>query len=227
MTQVVGPRDGGAATNCFGYTCLLAAAPAVGDNWGRGVIRGLADPAPVPLIPHRARPGRAQLPGRGLRLPPWHAPREARVIRETREHHSLLEPWAIQCRAARGDAFRSQRLMRPSARSAALSKWCDTGGSPSLASWSGVLAEAARIRASRCGDLLSAACRRGRAGGGRPGAPDEPGYPDLVRFGVLGALAAWTEDGRLVEVREVKVRALLADLLLSLGRPVPGRPADR
>jgi DNA-binding SARP family transcriptional activator len=42
-----------------------------------------------------------------------------------------------------------------------------------------------------------------------------------VRFGVLGALAAWTEDGRLVEVREAKVRALLADLLLSLGRPVP------
>ena len=42
-----------------------------------------------------------------------------------------------------------------------------------------------------------------------------------MRFGVLGALAAWTEDGRLVEVREAKVRALLADLLLSLGRPVP------
>jgi DNA-binding SARP family transcriptional activator len=42
-----------------------------------------------------------------------------------------------------------------------------------------------------------------------------------VRFGVLGALAAWTEDGRLVEVREAKVRVLLADLLLSLGRPVP------
>ena len=38
---------------------------------------------------------------------------------------------------------------------------------------------------------------------------------------MLGALAAWTEDGRLVEVREAKVRALLADLLLSLGRPVP------
>jgi len=38
---------------------------------------------------------------------------------------------------------------------------------------------------------------------------------------VLGALAAWTEDGRPVEVREAKVRALLADLLLSLGRPVP------
>jgi DNA-binding SARP family transcriptional activator len=42
-----------------------------------------------------------------------------------------------------------------------------------------------------------------------------------VRFGVLGALAAWTEDGRLVEVREAKARALLADLLLGLGRPVP------
>jgi predicted ATPase/DNA-binding SARP family transcriptional activator len=42
-----------------------------------------------------------------------------------------------------------------------------------------------------------------------------------VRFGVLGPLAVWTEDGRLVEVREAKVRGLLADLLLSLGRPVP------
>ena len=38
---------------------------------------------------------------------------------------------------------------------------------------------------------------------------------------MLGALAAWTGDGRLVEVRESKVRALLADLLLSAGRPVP------
>ena len=41
-----------------------------------------------------------------------------------------------------------------------------------------------------------------------------------MRFGVLGALAVWTEDGRPVEVREAKVRGLLADLLLSLGRPV-------
>src|SRR5262250_3616437 len=50
------------------------------------------------------------------------------------------------------------------------------------------------------------------------------GYPDLVRFGVLGTLAVWTEDGRLVAVPEVKVRALLADLLLHLGRAVS---ADR
>jgi predicted ATPase/DNA-binding SARP family transcriptional activator len=48
-----------------------------------------------------------------------------------------------------------------------------------------------------------------------------PGYPDLVHFGVLGAVAAWTRDGRKVEVRESKVRALLAVLLLSPGRPVP------
>jgi predicted ATPase/DNA-binding SARP family transcriptional activator len=34
-------------------------------------------------------------------------------------------------------------------------------------------------------------------------------------------LAVWTEDGRPVQVREAKVRGLLADLLLSLGRPVP------
>jgi predicted ATPase/DNA-binding SARP family transcriptional activator len=51
-----------------------------------------------------------------------------------------------------------------------------------------------------------------------------PRYPDPVRFGVLGTLAVWTEDGRLAEVPEVKVRALLADLLLHLGRPVS---ADR
>jgi predicted ATPase/DNA-binding SARP family transcriptional activator len=50
------------------------------------------------------------------------------------------------------------------------------------------------------------------------------GYPDLVRFGLLGTLAAWTENGRLVEVPEAKVRALLADLLIHLGRPVS---ADR
>jgi predicted ATPase/DNA-binding SARP family transcriptional activator len=42
-----------------------------------------------------------------------------------------------------------------------------------------------------------------------------------VHFGVLGAVAAWTRDGRKVEVRESKVRALLAVLLLSPGRPVP------
>ena len=45
-----------------------------------------------------------------------------------------------------------------------------------------------------------------------------------MRFGVLGTLAVWTEDGRLVPVPEAKVRALLADLLLHLGRPVS---ADR
>jgi predicted ATPase/DNA-binding SARP family transcriptional activator len=45
-----------------------------------------------------------------------------------------------------------------------------------------------------------------------------------VRFGVLGTLAVWTPDGRLVAVPEVKIRALLADLLLHLGRPVS---ADR
>ena len=51
-----------------------------------------------------------------------------------------------------------------------------------------------------------------------------PAYPGLVRFGLLGTLAVWTDDGRLVEVPEAKVRALLADLLLHLGRPVS---ADR
>jgi predicted ATPase/DNA-binding SARP family transcriptional activator len=45
-----------------------------------------------------------------------------------------------------------------------------------------------------------------------------------VRFGVLGPLAAWADDGRPVPVGEPKVRALLAVLLLADGRPVP---ADR
>ena len=45
-----------------------------------------------------------------------------------------------------------------------------------------------------------------------------------MRFGLLGTLAVWTPDGRLVEVPEVKVRALLADLLIHPGHPVS---ADR
>ncbi|SEG69658.1 Predicted ATPase [Thermomonospora echinospora] len=45
-----------------------------------------------------------------------------------------------------------------------------------------------------------------------------------MRFGVLGPLAVWTDGGEPVRVPEVKVRALLADLLAHRGRPVP---ADR
>ncbi|WP_141578428.1 BTAD domain-containing putative transcriptional regulator [Actinomadura sp. WMMA1423] len=45
-----------------------------------------------------------------------------------------------------------------------------------------------------------------------------------MRFGVLGPLAVWTDDGGLVPVPGLKVRALLADLLVHEGRPVP---ADR
>ncbi|WP_103959161.1 BTAD domain-containing putative transcriptional regulator [Nonomuraea solani] len=45
-----------------------------------------------------------------------------------------------------------------------------------------------------------------------------------MRFGVLGPLAVWGPDGRPVQVVEVKVRALLADLLIHAGRPVS---ADR
>ncbi|PZG09548.1 AfsR family transcriptional regulator, partial [Nonomuraea aridisoli] len=45
-----------------------------------------------------------------------------------------------------------------------------------------------------------------------------------MRFGVLGPLQVRTEDGRPVEVAEPKVRALLADLLVHGGGPVP---ADR
>jgi predicted ATPase/DNA-binding SARP family transcriptional activator len=41
-----------------------------------------------------------------------------------------------------------------------------------------------------------------------------------VRFGVLGPLAVWTADGEPVRIPELKVRALLADLLVHAGRPV-------
>ncbi|MFI0354309.1 BTAD domain-containing putative transcriptional regulator [Actinomadura sp. 9N407] len=45
-----------------------------------------------------------------------------------------------------------------------------------------------------------------------------------MRFGVLGPVEVWAPDGRTVRVPETKVRALLADLLVHRGRPVP---ADR
>ncbi|RDG32437.1 AfsR/SARP family transcriptional regulator, partial [Streptomyces corynorhini] len=45
-----------------------------------------------------------------------------------------------------------------------------------------------------------------------------------MRFGVLGPLAVWDAEGEEVTVPEVKVRALLADLLAHEGRPVS---ADR
>ncbi|TWD73109.1 putative ATPase [Kribbella amoyensis] len=45
-----------------------------------------------------------------------------------------------------------------------------------------------------------------------------------MRFGVLGPVTAWTDGGEAVTVPGLKVRALLADLLLHEGRPVP---ADR
>jgi predicted ATPase/DNA-binding SARP family transcriptional activator len=41
-----------------------------------------------------------------------------------------------------------------------------------------------------------------------------------VRFGVLGPLAVWTADGEPVRIPELKVRALLADLLVHAGHPV-------
>ncbi len=42
-----------------------------------------------------------------------------------------------------------------------------------------------------------------------------------MRFGVLGPLAVWTDAGAPVRVRESKVRALLAVLVLNAGREVP------
>jgi predicted ATPase/DNA-binding SARP family transcriptional activator len=41
-----------------------------------------------------------------------------------------------------------------------------------------------------------------------------------MRFGVLGPLAVWRADGTAVKIPELKVRALLADLLVQEGRPV-------
>jgi predicted ATPase/DNA-binding SARP family transcriptional activator len=46
----------------------------------------------------------------------------------------------------------------------------------------------------------------------------------FVRFGVLGPVAVWTEDGHPVRIPDSKVRALLADLLVHEGRLVS---ADR
>src|SRR5690606_28627170 len=54
--------------------------------------------------------------------------------------------------------------------------------------------------------------------------PDTPRYRRGMRFGVLGPLELWSSDGETVRVPEAKVRALLADLLVNEGRPVP---ADR
>src|SRR3954464_9732359 len=45
-----------------------------------------------------------------------------------------------------------------------------------------------------------------------------------MRFRVLGPVTAWTDGGEPVTVPGLKVRALLADLLVHEGRPVP---ADR
>jgi predicted ATPase/DNA-binding SARP family transcriptional activator len=41
-----------------------------------------------------------------------------------------------------------------------------------------------------------------------------------MRFGVLGPVVVWTDDGHAVRIPDRKVRALLADLLLHAGRPV-------
>jgi predicted ATPase/DNA-binding SARP family transcriptional activator len=53
--------------------------------------------------------------------------------------------------------------------------------------------------------------------------PLECGW-EAMRFGVLGPLAVWKADGTAVRIPELKVRALLADLLVQQGRPVS---ADR
>jgi predicted ATPase/DNA-binding SARP family transcriptional activator len=42
-----------------------------------------------------------------------------------------------------------------------------------------------------------------------------------MRFGVLGPVAVWTDDGTAVKVADRKVRAVLAELLVDAGRPLP------
>src|SRR5262249_45616672 len=49
-------------------------------------------------------------------------------------------------------------------------------------------------------------------------------YAGRMRFGVLGPLAVWTDDGTPVAIPGAKVRALLAVLLVHRGEPVS---ADR
>jgi DNA-binding SARP family transcriptional activator len=41
-----------------------------------------------------------------------------------------------------------------------------------------------------------------------------------MRFGVLGPLAVWRADGTAVRIPDLKVRALLAGLLVHQGQPV-------
>ncbi|TLW94576.1 AfsR/SARP family transcriptional regulator [Saccharomonospora piscinae] len=66
-----------------------------------------------------------------------------------------------------------------------------------------------------------------RTKGARAGSVGARGYGGGVRFGVLGPLAVRTEAGEPVLVREPKVRALLAVLVLHAGGPVPlGRLVD-
>lgn len=47
-----------------------------------------------------------------------------------------------------------------------------------------------------------------------------PARPGGVRFGVLGPVAVWSPDGAQARVPELKVRAVLARLLVDPGRPV-------
>src|SRR5215469_2116152 len=55
------------------------------------------------------------------------------VVSEERPASGLTVSMSAVVPGAPGNTYRSQRLMRPSARSAALSKWCDTNQSPSQA----------------------------------------------------------------------------------------------
>jgi DNA-binding response OmpR family regulator len=75
--------------------------------------------------------------------------------------------------------------------------------------------------------LACSHCARGHARfthGRRTRLSPGPDTVEGVRFGVLGPLAVWTDDGREVQVPEAKVRRLLADLLVHEGQPVS---ADR
>src|SRR5436190_1624716 len=83
-------------------------------------------------------------------------------------------------------------------------------------SFAGPLYRGGRYR--RFVDALSTSLPSSRTGTRDPMATR---YRACMFFGVLGPVAAWTSDGRPVSVPGLKVRALLAVLLVHEGRPVP------
>src|SRR5579863_7787270 len=104
------------------------------------------------------------------------------VVGEDRPASGLTVRMSAEVSGVPGNAYRSQRLMRPSARSAALSKWCDTGG---LLHW---LAEAR-------GCVTHGAMARCRSAVGWPAravrAPPAADKPVILTWCVLACSGHW------------------------------------